>query len=285
MSSILLTGASGNVGREVAAYLQEHNVAFRVTTHRPADAGAHKVYFDFEKPETFLPAFTGITKLFLIRPPQIADAKKVFLPLLEAAKEAGIQHIVFLSLMGVEKNKVVPHAKIEEYIIASGIPYTMLRPSFFMQNLFTQHAKELYQEHCIYVPAGKGKTSFIDVRDIGAVGAISLMDDRHQNKAYTLTGSEALDYYQVARIFTEELGYPIAYAHPSTIQFFLHERKKGTPLPFILVMSGIYLTAMLGLAAGITPTVAELLGRPPLTVKDFAHHYRAQLMGTTGATL
>ncbi|GCE24781.1 NAD(P)-dependent oxidoreductase [Dictyobacter alpinus] len=277
MPSLLVTGTTGNVGREVANALKARGVPFKVATRHAEQAGEAKTYLDLEQPETFLAALEGVDKIFLIRPPQIADAKKYFLPFLNAAKQQHVKHIVFLSLMGVERNKIVPHAKIEKYILDSGIAYTFLRPSFFLQNLQAQHGQELKQENIIYVPAGKGRTSFIDARDIGEVGALCLLDDNHLNKAYTLTGSEALTYYQVAEILTQELGRPITYANPSGRQFRKHELAKGIPSGLVTIMSLIYLTAKIGLAKKVTPELAQLLGRPPRTVRDYAHDYRDQL--------
>lgn len=277
MSSILITGANGNVGSEVAKHLTQKNIPFLTTTHKQHEASEGKVYFDFEQAQTFTAAFEGVEKLFLIRPPQISDAKKYFLPLIQAAKQQGIKHIVFLSVMGVENIKFVPHAKIEQYIRDAGIPYTFLRPSFFTQNIVNQHGDELRKENILYIPAGKGKTSFIDVRDIGEVGALCLTEDGHQNKAYTITGSEAFTYYEVAKIFSEELGRTITYAHPTLWQFRKHMLAKGTPSAYVNVTSIIYLTTILGFAKRITPELTTLLGRLPKTVREYVHDYREQL--------
>ena len=157
MSSILITGANGNVGSEVAKHLIQKNIPFLVTTYKQQDVSEGKIYFDFEQPQTFLPAFADVEKLFLIRPPQISDAKKYFLPLVQAAKQQGVKHIVFLSVMGVENIKFVPHAKIEQYIRDAGIPYTFLRPSFFTQNIVNQHGDELRKENILYIPQEKVK--------------------------------------------------------------------------------------------------------------------------------
>ncbi len=277
MSSILITGASGNVGNEVAKHLMEKNIPFLVTTYKQQEADEGKVYFDFEQQQTFLPAFEDVEKLFLIRPPQISDAKKYFLPLIQVAKQQGVKQIVFLSVLGVENIKFVPHAKIEQYIRDAQIPYTFLRPSFFVQNIVNQHGDELRKDNTLYVPAGNGKTSFIDVRDIGEVGAKCLTEDGHQNKAYTLTGSEALTCYDVARIFSEEVGRTIIYTHPSLWQFRKHMLAKGIPSAYVTAMSIIYLTTILGLAKKITPELAILLGHPPRTVREYAHDHREQL--------
>ncbi|MED3352856.1 SDR family oxidoreductase [Bacillus thuringiensis] len=272
---ILVTGSTGNVGKEIVKALIQSDVKFQVATHRKENEG---VYFDFENPSSIKPALKGITKLFLLRPPHLADAKKYFQPVIEAAKEVRIKQIVFLSLLGVEKNPIVPHAKIEKIKKESGIPYTFLRPSFFMQNLLSQHGDELRNEKIIEVPAGNGKTSFIDVRDIGEVAAKVLMEDGHEFKAYTLTGSEALTYYEVAKTISKEIKENIIYINPSIFKFRKKMMQKGLKNDFILVMIGIYTTARLGLAKKVTEDLEQLLGRKPTTLKQFAHDYKEQLI-------
>ncbi len=212
--------------------------------------------------------------MYLIRPPAISDVKRLLFPAIDAAREAGVQQIVFLSLIGVERNRVVPHYKVEQYLLGSGVPYTFLRPSFFMQNLNTTHRAEIKEQNEIFVPAGTGKTSFIDVRDIAAVAALTLTEPGHTNRAYGLTGSEALDYYQVAAVLSEVLRRPIIYRKPSLRQFIRRQRAGGTPWPFVLVMSGIYTTARLGRAARLTDETARLLGRAPIALRRYAEDYR-----------
>lgn len=211
---ILVTGALGNVGAEIVKRLQAAGSPFRA-----ADLSVEKVQerfgdsveavaFDFSKKETYRAAFEGIETMFLMRPPQISDVKGVMLPALDAAQAAGVQHVVFLSLIGIEKAKFVPHYKVEEYLVNSPMAWTFLRASFFMQNLNTTHRLEIKEHDEIFVPVGKARTSFIDVRDIAAVAAIALSQPGHENKAYELTGAEALDYWQAARVLSEALGLP-----------------------------------------------------------------------------
>ncbi|MDZ8188688.1 MAG: SDR family oxidoreductase [Nostoc sp. ChiSLP02] len=280
MLKILVTGATGNVGCEVIRLLLSHDCHVCAALRNP-DKGQqilgskiHCVWFDFINPDTWASAFEGVNKLFLVRPPALANVRKQIAPALNAAKLAGVEHIVFLSLLGAERNRFVPHAKIERYIQQLGIPVTFLRASFFMQNLNTVHREDIKTRGELFMPAGNGKTSFIDVRDIAAVAVRALVEDGHLGKAYALTGREALTYYEVADIFTEVLGKLIGYTNPSLLKFIWQMRERGLSLDFILVMAAIYTTARLGLAGSITPDVEQLLGRPPLTMRQYVEDYR-----------
>lgn len=122
------------------------------------------------------------------------------------------------------------------------------------------------------------KTSFIDIRDIGEVAAKVLIEDGHQFKAYALTGSEALTYYEVAEIISKETNKNIIYTNPSVFTFRKRMMQKGLKNDFIMVMIGIYTTARLGLAKKITLDLEQLLGRKPTTLKQFTHDYREQII-------
>jgi len=150
-----------------------------------------------------------------------------------------VEHVVFLSLLGAEQNPVVPHRWIEWTLLRSGMDRTFLRPSFFMQNLVTTHRADLRDRDEIFVPAGRGRTSFIDARDVAAVGVRVLTEEGHRNTTYALTGDEALSYVEVADRFSEVLGREIRYANPSILDFVCHMREQGHPWPFVLVMTGI----------------------------------------------
>lgn len=275
-----MTGATGTVGSEVVRLLREEGHPVRAATRniesvdsRLKDGLVERVRFDFARPETYRPALQGVTQLFLVRPPAISDTKRYINPAIDAAKQAGVEHVVFLSLLGAEKNPVVPHRKIETYLEASGLAYTFLRASFFMQNLSTTHREEIRDRSEVFVPAGRGKTSFVDARDIAAVAVKTLTEPWHGGRSCPLTGDEALDYGEVARTLSEVLGREVVYADPSIPRFVARMRKRGFPWDFILVMVGICTTARLGLAAGVTPDTARLLDRAPTTMREFAEDH------------
>jgi uncharacterized protein YbjT (DUF2867 family) len=278
-ANILVTGATGNVGREVVRLLSvaDYPVAAAVRNlvqaQKNPGSKVHYVLFDFTNPDTFADAFAGINKLFLVRPPAIADIHEIT-PALNAAKQAGVDEIVFLSIIGADKNPIVPHYAIERAIEQLNIPAVFLRCSFFMQNLNTTHREDIRLRNRLFMPAGKGRTSFIDVRDIAAVAVKILTEELPIDRAYDLTGATALTYSEVATIFTTVLDRQIQYTNPSIPIFVWQMLRQGFPLQFVLVMVGIYTTARFGLADLVTSDVQDLLDRPPISMQQYVEDYR-----------
>lgn len=273
---ILVTGATGNVGAEVLRRLVDGGEDV-IAARRPGDTAPRAVDFDFLDPATFDRAFAGITTLFLVRPPAISNVRRDLVPALEAARRSGVEHVVFLSLQGADKNSFVPHAKVEAWLTGSGMQTTFLRPSFFMQNLSTTHRSDIRDRDAIMVPAGGGATAFIDVLDIAdAAVAVLRRPERYRGAAPTITGGEALTYDAVAEILSRELGRPIRYARPGVLRYVAHARRHlGMPLGMVLVTAAIYTTARLGLAASLTTELTAITGRAPRTFEEFAHRERA----------
>lgn len=280
-STILVTGATGNVGREVISLLADRDCQAIAAVRNPIQAQrsfggkVRCVLFDFTNPDTFSNAFAGVDRLFLVRPPAIADIRKIA-PALSAAKQAGIEQIVFLSILGAERNRFVPHYQVERNIEQLQIPAVFLRASFFMQNLNTIHCEDIRDLDRLFMPAGNGRTSFVDVRDLAAVAAKILTEPvgKDIQRAYDLTGATALTYDEVATIFTTVLGRTIRYPDPSIVGFTWQMLQRGLPLPFVLVMVGIYTTARLGLAGTVTSDLERLLGRQPIGMQQYVEDYR-----------
>lgn len=280
-ANILVTGAPGNVGSEVVHELQKLGIPFRVgvfdqnAARFDSSRYMELVPFDFTKPESYQDAFNGIKRLFLVRPPALSNVQRDIAPALRAAVSCGVEHIVFLSLQGVEKNHVVPHHKIEQMILESGVRYTFLRASFFMQNLSTTQAAEIREQSEIGLPVGAAKTSLIDVRDIAAVAVRALTEDQHADKKYTLTGAESLDYYEVAEKLSRVLNRRIRYTNPSVLEFIGQQLRAGHLLNYTLVVAALYTITRMGNARAITHDVETILGRAPILFDQFAHDYRA----------
>jgi len=246
MKKLLITGATGNVGIEILTALKniEHLLEIyagvrdtEIGNAKLENFNIKKINFDFTNNKTFGPALQKIDLLFLLRPPQLSDVEKYFAPLIEIATLSQVKHIVFLSVQGVEKSRIIPHHKIEKLIVASNIPYTFLRPAYFMQNFTTTLRNDLVNNQRIYLPAGQTKFTVIDVEDIGSVAAKVLTETQnHLNKSYELTNNEILTFNEMAEKISVGTGKKINFLSPNLLQFFLTKRKENMPSMLILVM-------------------------------------------------
>lgn len=287
MEEILVIGATGNIGLPVVKSLVAnpqihvkagvHNVAHaqQVFQNEP---NIELVEFDFLKPATFANALANVSKVFFVRPPQLANPKQDMLPFLKFVKQAQIKQLVFVSLLGVEHNPMTPHHKIEKMIRELEIPHTFIRPSFFMQNLNTTHQFDIQERHDLFIPAGNAKTSFIDTRDIGEVAAVCLTNTQYLNQELDLTGPDALTYDEIAAVLTKNLGEDFSYSKPSLWKFRQTMIKRGIRKDYVNVMVMLYLITQLGNAKKVTPTVAEVLGRPARTMTDYVNDYRQDFL-------
>ena len=277
LAPIVVTGSTGTVGREVVRHLAAAGLSARAAVREADAAGAAgAVRFDYEAPETFAAALGGAVAVFWLRPPPVSDIRRVMGPAMAYAAAHGAggrpPRAVVLSVVGA--NPLVPHWHLERLARRLGMPTTVLRPSFFMQNLATTHAAEIRDRGEVFVPAGGGKTSFVDARDVGEAAARVMADGLdHAGQTYTLTGREALTYAEVAAVLTRVLGRPSRYAHPSAQAFREGKLAEGLAPDYVATMARIYLVARLGLAGSLTPDLGELLGRPPGTVEAFARDY------------
>ncbi len=277
---VLVIGALGNVGTEVVRSLLTDGKRVRAADidqnrlRRTFGDSVECVRFDFTDPQTYAATFAGVQKMFLMRPPHLSNIKRDMLPAIVAAKQADVKHVVFLSLIGIENAKFVPHYKVETHLREHNFDITFLRCSFFMQNLSTTHRKEIKERNEIFVPVGNARTSFIDVRDIGAVAAHCLIDAGHAGQKYDLTGVESLDYWQAAAILSKTLQRTIRYRNPHPVYFLFETIRRGTPWMFALVMMGLYISTRFGMAEPVTHEVERLLGRKPITFQQYTQDFR-----------
>ncbi len=272
---ILVFGASGRVGSEIIRALPE------TTPIRAADIffsndlppNVERIHFDFQSPpEDLSPLFNNVTSMFLIWPPGVS-AQRAVPPVILAAAENGVQKVVFLSILGAEQLRVVPHRSLELKLIESGMDLVFLRSAYFMQNLIGIHAPEIQNSNEIFIPAGSGKLGLIDVRDVAAVGALALKNDL-KNTAYNLTGPESLSFHHAAKIFSEVLGRKITYSNPSIINFFRKMKKRGISTGLIVFMIIEYTAAKLGNPGRVTDEVQSILGRKAISLAQFVNDFQ-----------
>jgi len=274
---ILVTGATGNVGREVVKSLVSFDESVVAACGSPVNSQNvfdHKVElvkFDFLDPETFENALNGVDRVFLMRPPHLGNPQDLY-PFIDAMKAHDIKLVSFLSLMGVENNPIPPHHKIEKYIEKEGLPYAHIRPGFFMQNISGIHADEIRSMNQIYVPAGRSKTSFIDAADIGlSVATLLHNPQRYVNTSHTITGPESLDYFQIATILSQVTGRTITYANIGFLKYRNHYIKsRKLDQKYVDVTIALYFMTRMGTAKAVTNGFFELTGRAPKSFKQFA---------------
>jgi len=275
---VLVTGATGNAGSQIVELLLAAGVTVRAAASSVEAVRARfgdrveAVALDFTDPATWQVAYSGVHRMFLMRPPHLGKPKKQMLPSLEAAKTAGVEHVVLLSLQGAEHNTVVPHHALEVWLRESGLSWTFVRAAFFMQNLTTTHLTDVRDRDTIMVPAGDGATAFVDVRDVAAVATEALLNpEQHRNTAWTPTGPRALTYAEIALTLTEVLGRPIGYPRPGLVRYARHARRVlGMPWGMVGVTCAIYTIARLGRAGGLTGDVLVVTGHDPVSFREFA---------------
>lgn len=274
---ILITGASGTVGQYVVEELLKKDEKIVAAGSDPEKLlrifgdEIEAVKFDFTDESTFVSALKDVNRVFLMRPPHLGKPDDLY-PFIDVMADNDIKLVSFLSLMGVEKNPFPPHHKIEKYIEQSKIPFAHIRPGFFMQNLSGIHSIEIRENNEIFVPAGKSKTSFIDAADIGlAISTVLNNPDEYKNTTYTITGPEALDYYEIADILTEVTGRKIEYTKPGFLKYRSHYiKKRGLDKKYVNITMALYLMTRLGTAKKVTDDFKKLTGKKPRTFKEFA---------------
>jgi len=284
---VLITGATGNVGMEVIKSLQtiDHTLDLYagvrdLQADKPkfANLTTKVEVFDFLDSTSYPTALREVDVLFLLRPPQISAVEKYFKPLIDACQATGVKHIVFLSVQGVENSKIIPHHKIEKLIVDSRIPYTFLRPAYFMQNFTTTLRNDLVTNKQIYLPAGHAKFTLIDVRDIGAVAATILTNlSHHINKAYDLTSNEKMTFQEMAVMLSRNSGTQIQFKSPNLLSFFLTKRKEKIPAMFILVMIMLHYLPRFQAEPATTHWVAKIIHRQPTTFEQFIQDHKSLL--------
>lgn len=287
MKRILVTGVTGNIGREVIHHLSELSTDFDIIAAVRNVGSAKETFknypdlifrqFDFEHEDAYASAFAQIDILFLLRPPHLSDVETVFRPLLKSAKINGITNIVFLSVQGAEKSTVIPHHKIERLIQEMGFNFIFIRPSYFMQNLTTTLLTEISLKSSISLPSGKAKFNWVDVRNIGEVTAILIQKfEKQQNRAYEITGTENRNFQYVAELLSQMTGRSIRYNRVNPIHFYFSKKKEGIDGSFALVMTLLHFLPRLQAEPKISDNYLKLTGRTPTTLKAFINREKAK---------
>jgi uncharacterized protein YbjT (DUF2867 family) len=269
---ILVTGASGVLGRALVPAFTQSGLAVRqaVRSLEKAKPGVESVRLDYNDPATVGPALAGAGGLLLMAPSLDPNAPAELRPVVEGAKSSDVQHIVFISALGVNHNEQAPLRVVEHIVMDSGIPYTILRMNFLMENFSEGFlASGIKGQNGIFLAAGDGKTSFVSTRDIAAV-ALAAFRKPLSGRELDLTGPEALDHREAAAIISEVSGRHVTYHSLTEEQMVAGARALGMPEPAITYMTVLYGVVRAGYAAAVTSDIEKVTGRKPATFREFA---------------
>ncbi len=283
--TILITGATGTVGSEVVKQLSAkgENIIVKAAARSATDNTfknlnrVQVVQLDYDKPDSLAVALKGVDKLFLLTPFQ-SNMVDLTSNLVSEAKKAKVKYIAKQSVMGADAEPgITPsrlHRQAEKIIEESGIPFTFLRPNFFMQNFVNYYGNLIRSQGAFYTPAGDAKVSFVDVRDIAAVAVKSLINDNQQKgSAYNITGGEALSYGQAAEILSKAVGKKINYVNVTDQDARKGMKDMSMDEWTIKSMIELFEITRAGYVSEISPTVEQVTGNKPITFSQFANDY------------
>ncbi|MCE7040855.1 SDR family oxidoreductase [Dyadobacter sp. CY312] len=285
--NILITGATGTIGKELTKHLAEKNVPFRAMV-RSIDAAkelarlpqAELIEGNFDNVASVENTLIGIEKAFLLtNSSENAEIQQI--NFVKAAKKAGVKHIVKLSQWAADVHSPVRflkyHAVVENFIKESGIEYTFLRPNLFMQGLLG-FRETIIKQNQFFGAVGDSQISIVDIRDIAEVAVVSMTEGGHKNKFYNITGPESISHYEMAEMLSSELGRQITFVDVTSEM--LQNMLLGVGFPEWQAKGLVedYAHYKLGEASEISPDVEKLTGKPARNFADFAKDH-AELFG------
>jgi uncharacterized protein YbjT (DUF2867 family) len=283
---IVVTGATGTIGRELVRLLSASAQPVRALSREPPRGdpsdGAEWVQVDLSDRSGLARALAGGRRLFLLTG-NSDDMVRLQKNAIRSAVEAGFERVVKLSALGASDHSrsVIGlwHYNVERELRGSGLAWTIIRPHHFMQNFLDPLVLER-SAGVVRSASGDGAIPFIDTRDIAAVAARVLTEPGHEGETYTLTGPEALSYGEATVVVGRVIGRTLTHVPESIDQAWVRRRAAGQPAWLAAAQLAIaeYQRAG-GPTERTTDTVARIAGRAPYTLEAFAHDHAARLRG------
>jgi uncharacterized protein YbjT (DUF2867 family) len=281
---ILITGASGTVGRavlnEVLKIGQPLRAMYRSEEEADkAPAGVATVMADFASKDSLKRALAGVETVFLVCSP-IPELTELENNVIEACRDSGVAHIVLNSALGAgDYPKSFPswHRRVEDKLQASGLGYTILRPNGFMQNIAAFYAPSIRAQGSFYAAMGNAQISYIDVRDVACIAALALGSPAdHTGKTYELNGPEAVTCADIAQRISRIANRQVTFVDiPEDAQ---RKNMLGLGMPAWQVQALLELQQYYknGQGGDVTDVLPALLGRSPANLNQFLEEFKEQ---------
>ncbi|MBJ8348309.1 SDR family oxidoreductase [Antrihabitans sp. YC2-6] len=293
---ILVIGATGKIGGEVARLLTDSGKPLRALVRTPSKAGAltdlgvELAAGDLADSGSLDRAMQGVDRLFLV---SVQDLRQAELQgnAVDAAVRNGVGHIVKVSGIAASISPGGPaeigrqHWHTEHRIEETGVPFTFLRPGFFMQNLLATAAPMVARVGLLAAPMDGALIAMVDARDIAAAAAAVLTDDTHHDRVYDITGPRAFDYAQLAAVLADATEQHVRYVGTPPIMAAKVIRRQGHPDWYIQHLAEMAEMFRAGAGATVSSAVEDLTGRPPRSIESFAHEYAAMFRQGRAAPL
>ncbi|GAA1689741.1 SDR family oxidoreductase [Fodinicola feengrottensis] len=275
---IVLTGATGTVGGYLAVKLAERGHPARAIVRDLGRAqplrqlGLDIIPGDMARPATLGRALKGATRLFLLSPDLPGEEKfEAESNVIEAAADAGVSHVVYLSVAGADVGDTVFarwHGRTERALARTPMSWTFLRPNGFMSNIVGPSGLTR-QEETLALPAGEGRVSVVHPGDIAAVAASALTDPQHEHRAYLLTGPKALTFREQAAQLSALLGRVVSYVDLPEEAARESILASGTPALVADALLDFYRHVRAGNCAQVSDDIEKVTGSPARSFTEF----------------
>ena len=271
---ILVLGSTGHVGAPLVAELVAAKEQVKAASRpRTKVAGAEATAFDYADQSSYHAAFQDVDRVFVLMPGGYTNALGLLEPVVRAAAARKVK-VVLQTAIGVEADEKIPYRQVELALMRSGVPFVILRPNWFADNFHTFWLDGI-KRGTIALPAGDGRSSFIDVKDVASSAAAALTTDRFDGKSFNLTGPEALSYYDAAAVLSKVAGRKIVYTPVDDEMFIEQATAAGLPRDYAVYLTPIFLPVRQGWTAGVTNDVQTLTGIPPRSFEQYAADHAA----------
>ncbi|WP_163864504.1 SDR family oxidoreductase [Myxococcus eversor] len=271
---ILVTGATGSIGSQVVQQLRARDASFRAFVRdrsKGESLGVEFVVGDFDAPQSLKAALQGVDRVLLNGTPHEGLVRQ-HRAVIDAAKEAGVLHVVRISTRGASATTDHLfghwHGQADDSLQSSGLGWTVLRPTYFMQNLL-RNAESIRSGGRFFGAFGTGRVGFIDSGDIARGAVAQLTHASPRSGVHVLTGPEALTFDEVAAKLSARLGRPVAYVNRPVEEVIENMRKQGLPEALLGSFRGMFESFAQGAASQLSSGVKDLTGAEPRTLDAF----------------